>query len=327
MKITQPVLVTGAFGFIGRKLVDRLLHEGCSVIAFDLPGLQLPEHWQGRVEYFPGDVTSSASVNKAVEQCGSIIHLAAMVGDWGGEKLHKSITVDGTENIFNAAFYNHKKIVLASSVVVYGEQIDQGLCHEGMSLGKTFGPYSRSKQAQERIAHRYMKKGMNVTVVRPTNVYGAGSKPWVDDLVSELKVGRPALISGGNFNAGLVHVDNVVELLYLTLLAPEAINQTYNICDEEPVTWKEYITDLAKLSDSPAPSSIPKVVAKIGASLLEFIWKAAQQKKRPPLTHEALNLIASRHQVSIEKAKNELGYQPVTNYRNGLQEIEGYLAS
>lgn len=325
MQIKQPVLVTGALGFIGRKLVARLLAQGCSVIAFDLPGLTLPIDWQGKVEYVAGDISSAASVNQAVEKAGSIIHLAAMVGDWGGEELHKKVTVDGTENIFKAALKSQCKMVLASSIVVYGDKIDQGICSEEMDFGKIFGPYSRSKQAQEKIAQNYIQKGLDVTIVRPSNVYGAGSKPWVDDLVCELKAGRPALISGGTFNAGLVHVDNVVEIFYQALSNPKAKGQIYNACDEDPITWQQYMNDLAELSGSPKPGSIPKPLAKIGASLLEFIWRLAKQKKRPPLTHEALNLIASKHKISITKAKVELGYQPLTQYQDGLKEIASYL--
>ncbi len=141
MQIKQPVLVTGALGFIGRNLVTRLLKQGCSVIAFDLPGLQPPSDWGSQVEYFAGDITSASSVNQAIEKAGSIIHLAAMVGDWGSEELHRQVTVVGTENIFSAALQFNCKVVLTSSVVVYGDQIDKGTCQENMAFEKTFGPY------------------------------------------------------------------------------------------------------------------------------------------------------------------------------------------
>lgn len=324
-RMNEPVLVTGSLGFIGKRLVSRLLAENYTVIAFDLPGQTLPDEWlnnnqPGNVEFVAGDICQSDDVEKIVSRSKTIFHLAAVVGDWGGDDLHQRVTVGGTERLMAAALEHRCRVILASSIVVYGDKLGKGVCDESVTPGKTFGPYSRSKQAQERLASEFSQQGLEVSIVRPANVYGAGSKPWVEDLCKELKAGHPALIGHGKMNAGLVHVNNVVELM-LRAAAPEAIGEIYNSCNEEAISWRQYMTEMAHLSNAPQPRSIPRFVAIIAATLLEKTWSLLNKKGRPPLTHEALNLIGSHHQVSIDKAKRELGYHAVISYEQGMDDV------
>jgi nucleoside-diphosphate-sugar epimerase len=325
--IPQPVFVTGAAGFIGRRLVNRLLEEGVNVVAFDL--LACPESLcdSDLVNWVQGDITVKADVKLALKGCQSIFHLAAMVGDWGQETLHRSVTVEGTRYVFESAaeYELLGPVVLASSIVVYGDQIDRQRCHEGLSMGATFGPYSKCKQAQEGLAQSFLQQGLDIRTVRPANVYGAGSKPWVETLSAELRRGIPCLIGGGDFDAGLVHVDNVVEILWLVARFAGAKGQIYNAADEEGITWKRYMSDLAKICDAPVPRSIPRLLAKSLAQVGETGFGLLNVAMRPPLTFEALNLVGSCHRIDMEKSKRELGYQVQTTYREGLAEVGAYL--
>ena len=92
-KIKEPILVTGAAGFIGRRLVKRLLDEGRKVNAFDV--MACPESLQDEenLHWFKGDIAKRDDVKKALENSCSIFHLAALVGDWGQAALHQKITV------------------------------------------------------------------------------------------------------------------------------------------------------------------------------------------------------------------------------------------
>lgn len=320
-----PILVTGAAGFIGQRLIGRLLKENYEVIAFVLPNQDTPKSWQDKVQIFHGDITNEEDVNKAIQNVKAVFHFAAIVADWGGEALHKRVTVDGTEYVMNAALKHQCKVILASSITVYSDNIDKGVCTENSAWGNVLGPYSHSKQTQELIAQRYINKGLDVRIVRPANIYGSGSKPWVDDLSVELLKGTPVLVGGGNIDAGLVHVENVVELMLLVASNPKAKGQVFNVCDEENITWSMYINELAHILGAPAPRSIPKVIAKTAAVLLEKLWRLFKIEKRPPLTREALNLVSSHHQISIEKAKSELGYQPIVNFKEGMEDVKAYV--
>ncbi len=325
--LPEPVLITGAAGFIGRHLMKRLLDTGKRIIAFDV--IPCPESLvdEDKVCWIKGDITSPEQVEQAAQDCGLIFHLAAVVGDWGSESSHRLVTVEGTRHVFDAALKQKRRprIVLASSIVVYGDQINQKVCHEGVPHGKTFGPYSESKQAQERMAQQYLQRGLDIRIVRPANVYGAGSKPWVEELCIELKRGVPVLIGGGDFDAGLVHVNNVVEVMLLAAVNSQARGQIYNAADENGITWKKYMGDLAKICGAPKPRSIPRLAARYLAVAGERTFRLLRSDTRPPITREAFNLVGSEHHIDMMKTRRELGYEPVTSYESGIAEVREYL--
>ncbi|MEM7585220.1 MAG: NAD(P)-dependent oxidoreductase [Acidobacteriota bacterium] len=322
-QLPQPILVTGALGFIGRRLVTRLAEAGAKVIASDLASTA-DAGWPSHVRYAACDVRDAEALESLVRQARTLFHLAAIVGDWGTEAAHRAITVEGTEHVLRGALASQRecRVVLASSIVVYGGQLGRLRCHERLAMGRTFGPYSRSKQAQERLARRFGEQGLDVRIVRPANVYGAGSKPWVTELCRELERGTPALVGGGDFDAGLVHVDNVVEVMLRAAGEAGARGGVYNAADEDGVTWRRYMTDLASITGCRPPRSIPRPVARLVAAVGEGTYRALGAARRPPLTREALNLVGSRHQICMRKARSELDYRPVTDYESGLREIE-----
>ena len=328
-KLKGPVFVTGAAGFIGRRLVNSLLQTDVHVVALDIVACPEALASNPNLRWIKGDVTSYSDVSAALAGSQTVIHLAAMVGDWGEAELHQRVTVDGTDNVFRAAQTSGDNpiVVLASSIVVYGQQIGEGTCHEGLALGNTFGPYSESKQAQEVLAQAYLQKGLDVRIVRPANVYGAGSKPWVEELCRELKKGVPALIGGGDFNAGLVHVDNVVDVLVRAARASGQTGQVFNAADEEGVTWKRYMNDLANLVDAPTPRSLPYLLAKPVSFALEKSYRLLKISARPPITREALNLVGSAHSISMHKTTEVLGYKALVSYRDGMKEVQRYMQS
>ena len=325
-KIAQPVLVTGATGFIGSRVVHKLLQNNIAVKALVLPDETTPPEWADRVEIVRGSISDSHAVEKAAQGAKTIIHLVAVVSDWGDEKKYWEYTVEGSRLIFDQAIKNKSRVVLASSIVVYGEKIYKQFCPEDTGYGKTFGPYSKTKQAQEKLAWDYHKnKGMRLTVVRPANVYGPRSGPWLHDVVNVIRSGVPCLISGGKMNAGLAYVDNVADILILAGIIEKAIGRAYNACDGLNVTWNEYFTDIAGMIGVKNLQSVPRPLAALISYVFEAIWNFLDIEKRPPVTREALNLTGSDNRIPIDRIRNELGYKPQVSYTEGLKCIREYI--
>ena len=325
-KIAQPVLVTGATGFIGRRVVAKMLESGVKARALVLPNENLPEEWGQMVEIVRGDISDPTAVATAVSGAGTLIHLAAVVSDWGDETLYWKYTVEGSRLVFEEAVKNNSRVVLTASVIVYGDNISKGPCPEGTGYGKAFGPYSRTKQAQEKLAWEYFRdKGLRLTVVRPGNVYGPGSGPWLHDIVDVLKTGAPGLVSGGRGNAGLAFVDNVADVLILAGLDEKTVGRVYNAGDGLDVTWHQYFTDLAQMIGAKKPGSVPRFAATVGAYVFEGLWRALRIRKRPPLTREALNLIGSDNRFPNRKLVEELGYTPQVSYTEGMARTRAYI--
>ncbi|MFP4040369.1 MAG: NAD-dependent epimerase/dehydratase family protein [Desulfosudaceae bacterium] len=324
--LSGPVLVTGATGFIGRRVVHQLLRSGQAVTALVLPEEDIPGEWGQAVEVIRGSITEPAAVTRAAAGAGTIIHLAAVVSDWGDEALFWRLTVEGSRLLFEQAVKNDCRLVLASSIIVYGDNIRQGPCPEETTYGKTFGPYGRTKQAQEKLAWKFYRElGLRLTVVRPANVYGPGSGPWLHDIVNVLKTGAPGLISKGRGKAGLAYVDNVADVLIRAGGRDQAVGRAYNACDELDVTWHRYFSDLAAMIGVGRPASVPRPAAVVGAFAMEAAWKAFGVKKRPPLTREALNLIGSDNRVPADRVRAELGYEPRVGYAEGMAATRTYL--
>ncbi|MBU1171389.1 MAG: SDR family NAD(P)-dependent oxidoreductase [Proteobacteria bacterium] len=324
--LAQPVLVTGATGFIGRRVVEKLLAENIAVKALVLPDEAAPPAWDGKVDIVRGSISDSLAVAKAAQGAGTIIHLAAVVSDWGDERLYWEFTVEGSRHVFDQAVKTGARVVLVSSIVVYGDKIKTQSCPEESGYGNTFGPYSRTKQAQEKLAWEYHNtQGMKLSVVRPANVYGPGSGPWLHDVVAVLKSGSPGLISGGDMNAGLAYVDNVADIIILAGSLGAALGKAYNACDDLSVTWKDYFSDIASMIGAKKPKSILRPVASLAAASCEAVWGWLHIKKRPPITREALNLVGSDNRIPIDRVKSELGYNPTISYAQGLKLTKEYI--
>lgn len=322
---SEPVLVTGAAGFIGRHLIDRLRTQGVTVRALLLPEEMAPEDWHD-VEIVRGDVTDADTMAAIVKEAGTVFHLAAVVTDWGPEELFQRVTVDGTANVLLSAARYGVRAVLASSIVVYGDDLRKGPCPEDHRYGAAQGPYSRAKQAQEQLAIRLAEDtDLQLTVVRPGNVFGVGSRPWVEMVLPLLKKRDFTLISGGNHAAGLCHVKNLVEILRLAGSLPSAVGRIYNACDPADITWKRYFADLARIVGAPAPRSVPGFLARPTAAACERWWRWTRRQGRPPMTFEALNLTASALQIPIDRARQELGYRSQITYDDAIAELEFYL--
>ncbi len=233
VKPDETVLVTGGCGFLGRALVGLILqHTRWSVRVLALPQEAVPSTWTARVEVVRGDITRVADVALAAQGCGILFHLAALVGDAGTYAEHERVTVGGTAHVFDVALANKARVVLTTSICAYGDAIQYGRCTEDTPLGRAQGPYGRAKQGQEALAWRFKSQGGKVCVVRPANIVGPGSGPWLLDAAQALRQRLPALVGGGRGNAALTVVDNVADFLLLAARAPAAYGQAFNVHDD-----------------------------------------------------------------------------------------------
>ncbi|MAE94973.1 MAG: hypothetical protein CL910_09965 [Deltaproteobacteria bacterium] len=323
-----PILVTGAGGFIGRCVVSRLLGEGREVRALLLEGEATPEAWADRVAIVRGDVRSPESVGEAVRGVGTVFHLAALVAEAGDDyEAHWTVTAEGSRNVYAAATAEKARVVVTTSVCAYGDLIQSDLCREDAERGAYQGPYGRAKQAQEDFALEAHRDGLAVTIVRPANVYGVGSRPWVEMLGGMIRAGQMPMIGDGSGNAGLVHVENLVDALLQIADDEGTVGRIYNVCDGLDVTWRRYMGDLARVQGVAPPPSIPR----------DALLAAARQNEDPPQrigprdpsipALEFLNLLASDNRFDSTRIREELGWKPRVSYGRALDEIAHHLGT
>ncbi|MCS6843304.1 MAG: NAD(P)-dependent oxidoreductase [Caldilineales bacterium] len=326
--LPQPILVTGGAGFIGRHLVDRLLADDNQVVVFDLPSAQTPAHWAGRVRVVAGDIADANDVRRAMQGVGTVFHTAAVVSDWAPAAEYQRVNLQGSRHVFDQAVAQGCRVVLLSSMAAYGDHIGRTVLHEDLPPAPPIGVYSDYKQRQEALAWRYHREqGMALTVVRPSKVFGPGSRPWVHEAAKALLSGKPALIGDGNVTAGLVYVDNLVDILVRAAALPQAVGRLYNGYDGTPATLRQYFTDLAAIVGAPPPRALPMAAARLLAGVVGPTWRLLRIRSRPLLTPDTLRMLSADYRISTDRVRSELGFQPLVTYAEGLRRIAAYWAA
>ncbi|WGL17634.1 NAD-dependent epimerase/dehydratase family protein [Microbulbifer bruguierae] len=330
MSTLNTAFVTGAGGFIGRHLVHQLLTENVRVVALMMPGERVPEEWAAwgdQLRSVIGDVRTLTGLADEIGPVDAIFHLAAVVGDWGALQSHVDITVHGTEQAIELAQRWGSHFIVTTSVCAYASALAKGKLNEESPVGKPCSPYEFCKQEQERVTLEAVKHGgLKATIVRPGNVFGVGSGPWVNTMLELLRSGQPCLLGKGDWDAGLVHVKNLVAML-IAAARSDADGEIFVASDGYGVTWQQYLQRLASLAGTPAPKSVPNFLARGLAPVLEFIGHLLRQEQRPMITRQSFRLMGGPNEFSNEKARRLLGYEPVVTFDQAMNELQSHFQS
>ena len=326
---TGHVLVTGAPGFIGRRVVARLLGRGFSVTSLSLPGEACLPEWNGAVVMRHGDLGDPSATTELVESFDLVIHLAAPVGVAGAYAEQWRAMVDGTRNIALLAARRRARLVVVSSIAVYGDRLQSQRCDEETPFGAWQGAYGRAKQGQEAVAREQAAEHqLALTIVRPANVFGlGGASAWGDRLLDAIRETGGAVIGDGAANdAALTHVENLADAIVLAATHPRAVGRTYNVCDGCGVSWRRFLDDMASLVGRPPPPSYPldEVVALAKGNEDPSNLLAPRVAALPFL--EALNLVGYSLRVDASRIRQELGWAPSVSYEAALRKMRESLA-
>ncbi|KES22194.1 Nucleoside-diphosphate-sugar epimerase [Pseudomonas citronellolis] len=321
MSRLQSAFVTGAGGFIGRHLVRQLLAEQVAVVALMMPGEAVPAEWGDNVRVVVGDVRRLLELRERIGPVDAIFHLAAVVSDWGSTQSHVEVTVKGTEQAIELALGWGAHFVVTTSVCAFASALAKGRLSEDSPVGVPSSAYEFCKQEQERVTREGVARGLKGTIVRPANVFGVGSMPWVNSLVQVLREGAPCLLGSGDWDAGLVHVNNLVALLIAAARSAFVHGEVFIAADGFGVTWKTYLEALAQAAQTPPPKSLPNWLARFMASALEWWGHLRKQTQRPHLTRQTFRLMGGPNEFAIDKARRLLDYRPPVSFEAAMAEL------
>jgi nucleoside-diphosphate-sugar epimerase len=246
-----------------------------------------------------------------------------MLGDWGTPEAFERDNVRGTANVLEAcaaAGVRRFVHVGTEAALMAGEplvEVDESapLRPDSPAL------YSATKARAEQLVLTASREGFETVVVRPRFVWGSGDTTLLPALVELVRAGRFAWIDGGRHRTSTTHVDNTVEGLVLGAQRGRAGN-AYFVTDGEPVVFREFVTELLATQGVEAPTrTLPGAVARVLASGGEKAWRIFHLPGRPPLTRLAYWVSAQECTIRTEKARAQLGYQPVRAIAEGLQEL------
>jgi dihydroflavonol-4-reductase len=304
----KPILVTGATGFVGWHVARKLIEQGGPVraLARDPSRLrELPE-----AEPFKGDLRDRASLDRAVEGCGVVYHVAADYRLWTrapGEMFRSN--VEGTRSLLEAARdAGVERFVYTSTVGCIGvPKGELGSEDRPVSLEEMAGPYKRSKFLAEQVALEFAAKGFPVVIVNPTAPVGDHDfKPTpTGKIVVDFARGKmPAFLDTG---LNVVDVRDVAQG-HLAACQHGRVGERY-ILGSENLTLQQIFGILGEIAGRPAPKMrIPYAVAFTAGAISTGWANLTGHEPRAPL--DGVRMARKKMWVRHEKAARELGFAP-----------------
>lgn len=311
----KKILITGAGGFIGSHLVERVVKLGGQVRAFvrynsrnDWGLLELlPKDVLGQVEIFPGDLKDPEAVRGAIRGCQIIFHLGALIAvpfSYRNPRDFIDTNVVGTANVCNAALeYGIEKMVHTSTSEVYGTARSVPIT-EGHPL-QAQSPYAGSKIGADKLVESYhLSFGLPVATIRPFNTYGArqSARAVIPAILIQALSRDRVFIGASHPVRDFTYIDDTVEGFLKVAESPRSIGEVINVGSGDGVTVEE----LSR-----------KIINLVGRQVEVVV---DPERFRPEASEVAL-LIAD-----IRKAKDLIGWEPRVPLQEGLKKTIGWFA-
>lgn len=320
--MSKTYLITGGAGFIGSTLAERLLAEGNAVVVIDnFCDFYDPEIKKRNVEpmlenssfkLYRGDIRDAVLVQNifAENRIDVVIHLAAMAGvrpSIENPLLYQDVNGDGTQNILECAKQSGvKNLVMASSSSVYGNCKEVPF-REDMIVDYAISPYAATKKANEVMAHVYHHLyDMNIIMLRFFTVYGPKQRPdlAINKFTRLMLNGEKIPMYGdGSTSRDYTYVEDIVDGIMRSceyVSNGSGIYEIINLGSNNPISLREMIETIGEvLGVKPVIETLPMQPGDV-----------------------------DRTYADISKARQLLGYEPHTTFREGIQKfVEWYRAN
>jgi nucleoside-diphosphate-sugar epimerase len=324
----NKILVTGATGFLGKRLVELLSQKGHPVRALARKLSNIEKLKELNAEVFFGDVAEVESLKPAFDGIDYVIHTAADTS--GSEEDGQLSTIQGTKNIVDLCEeFKIKKLVYISSCNVYGVadyKKGQGVTEES-SLERfplKRGFYSLAKLEAEEVVRKAMGNGnTSIVCLRPGTIFGPGGEIFTPMIGFHLGEKLFAIIGPGKFVLPFVYIDNLLEAILASMENGAANGKLYNVVDQDRLTKRGY-TDLLlkRLYPKAHYLYIPYKLLYLTVFVQELLLKMLGRK--PFLTRYRLTSSQKNIIYDASKIRNELNWEPTISAKKGLEKILEY---
>ena len=319
-------LVTGATGFTGSHLARALAADGLAVRVIARSAARAREALPKQVEIVEGDLTDRGTVARAMRGVRTVYHIAAMYRQAKHRDADYALVhVEATRLLLEAACTEAvERFVHCSTVGVHGHVASPPADEEA-----PYGPgdvYQRTKLDGELLARGYHgKRGLAVTVARPTAIYGPGDRRLLK-LFRMIARRRFVVLGRGDIFYHMVHIDDLVRGLRLLGTHPRAPGEVFILGGERYYTLRETAALIAEAEGVPAPwIRLPARPFQIAGSLCEKL--CIPLGIEPPIHRRRVDFYTKSRAFTIEKAVRLLGYRPQVSLPDGIRStLAWYLA-
>lgn len=303
------ILVTGATGFIGKRLVPTLISLGFDVVCVVSKNVS----WLPTKQVI-ARLESETDWSQALSGIDIVIHLAARVhvmNEVSDSALPEYLTANsiGTKNLAEqAAKHQVKRFIFLSSIKVNGELTTKGLPFSEESATQPVDPYGQSKlYAEHYLQNISQNSTMEVVILRPPLVYGPGVKANFLKMMQLVSKRMPLPFAKVHNQRHFIYVDNLVSALCLVVTHPVAANQTYLVADENSFSLAQLLHLIAQLMN------IKIKLMPIPVGVMEFIFRILGKKNLNQRLFSSL-------EIDHNKIKSQLGWNPPVSSEEGLKE-------
>ncbi len=315
------ILVTGASGFVGRALCERLSERDALRIAVRTP---FPGAWAEHLDVVEAALDPVQDWMPALEGVATVIHCAARVhvmNDDVADPLmeFRRINVDGTLRLATqAAEAGVRRFVFISSIKVNGESTKPGKPFTAHQVPGPIDPYGVSKwEAERQLRTLSAETGMEVVIIRPVLVYGPGAKGNFLNMMKWLCKGVPLPLGAIHNKRSLVALDNLIDLIVTCIDHPRAANQTFLVSDGEDISTTELLLRVSQALDKrprllPVPVWMLETAAKVlgkesiaqrlcGSLQVDISFTRERLGWTPPVSVDAALRKAAQHFLDKQK--------------------------
>ncbi|MGY5863527.1 MAG: NAD-dependent epimerase/dehydratase family protein [Candidatus Thorarchaeota archaeon] len=314
----MKVLVTGASGYLGGRIISKLLEDEHQVVGMVRSTSNI-EGLPKEVEIKEADLFDIISLEEAVKGIDVVIHLAAYFDFYPRDKeLMFKVNIEGTKNLMNACVGTDvERFIYCSTTETMGG-IRFPPATEDTELRPDYS-YGESKiLAEEAIREITADTGLAHIILRPTGVIGEGDLYVMYEVAQELHNGKVfALPRDLSHQFMFIHIDDVVSGFVSSLTPLAALNNTIILCPDESISWEKFVEVMTtELDVKPPRLRVPGFLAKFGIAILSPF---KNRKKMTFFWHmKSVDMILSNRVYSNDKAKRLLGWSPQVTM------IEGY---
>lgn len=310
--------VTGATGFVGSWVAEKLVEKGETVICLvrKTSNLRWLKHLP--VKYHYGSLLDKGSLEAGVKEADYIVHCGGVTKALSSEEYYLG-NVNATRNLLKATTIvnqNVRKFVHISSQAAVGpsESINPILESHHCS---PLTDYGKSKLETERVVHRFFDK-LPIAILRPSTVYGPRDTDVLEAFRNvkyriNLKIGKIEQY------VSMIHVFDLADGIIHTAQNESGLRETYFVCNDQPYSWTQVIGEIKKLMDKrPINLSVPYSVAYGIASIIEFVSR--MRGKPTILDRQKMKELREQYwTASNQKIKTQLGFSPKISIEDGLR--------
>ncbi len=306
----KKVLITGANGFIGNMLMAHYRAQGIPVVGVDLSGNGL--------DISQGDIGQPVTISQLLQDCDVVVHTAALVSNSIADADMWRVNVLATRNLVAAAEkYKVRRFVQISSIVAYGNSAE-GELDEEQPVHADGGSYVLTKLASEHsVLAATANSAMELVIIRPGDVYGPGSRPWVILPIEAINKGQFMLPAKGEGFFRPIFIDDLICGIALAVSTKEAAGEIFNLSCEGYMTTAEFFSHHYQWMNKRGPLKVSTGLAMFAASAATKLAQMTGGVNEASTATVAQ--LCTKSWFSIAKAERLLGWKPEVTFEDGIQ--------